>query len=127
MLRDSEELLAPAVNAAIAGLDLEDADAAAVKLAQRYAAAIDDAARAQELAELALEQIDDDISGRLYVQALAAKVETAAVLEKLGPRLLAVLTGLGATPAARAAIARKDTPVDGKPNRLGKLRAAREA
>src|SRR6266536_3621101 len=41
LLRDSTELLAPAVAETIAALALKPEDAAAVKLAQRYAAAID--------------------------------------------------------------------------------------
>lgn len=128
MLRDASELLAPAVTAAISALTLTDADTATVKLAQRYADAIDQAAIAQELADRALDRIDaGDLNARLYVQALAAKVEAKELLDKLGPKLLAVLEALGATPAARAAIARKGKPADGQPNRLAQLRAAREA
>ncbi len=72
MLRDSAELLAPAVAETIAALGLKPEDAAAVKLAQRYAKAIDGA------------ESESD--------ALAIH----------GHRLLAVLESLGATPAARA-------------------------
>src|SRR6266487_2820289 len=43
VLRDSAELLAPAVAETIAALGLKPEDAAAVKLAQRYAKAIDGA------------------------------------------------------------------------------------
>src|SRR5258708_37971617 len=72
MLRDAGELLGPAVAETVTGLTLAAADAAAVKLAQRYAAAIDGADNRAE------------------------------ALERLGPRLLAVLESLRATPAARA-------------------------
>src|SRR6266511_1663858 len=68
VLRDADELLLPAVSAAIGALTLEDSDAAVVKLAQAYAAAIDTDAEGDEL-------------------------------EKLGPKLLAALTALQATPA----------------------------
>ncbi len=93
MLRDAGELLGPAVTETIAALRLEDADTAAVKLAQRYAKAIDDG---------------DD------------------ALEKLGPKLLAVLESLGATPAARARLKEGRAP-DATEDPLRKLRAARRA
>ena len=95
MLRDSTELLAPAVAETIAALGLKPEDAAAVKLAQRYAAAID----------------ADDEGG---------------ALDRLGPKLHAVLESLGATPAARAKL-KGGRPADGKPNRLQGLRNARGA
>lgn len=104
-LRDTSELLYPAVQETIAGLGLLGSDAAAVKLAQRYARTID---RAHE-------------SGpKVYF----------ATLRWLGPELLKVLTELGATPAARAAIAKATKtgkPEDGKPNRLQQLRQTRGA
>jgi hypothetical protein len=85
MLRDADQLLAPAVAETVAALSLKPEDAAALKLAGHYARAIDDAARAQELAEKALAEMDpEDVMGRAYVQALAAKVEVKEVLEKLG-------------------------------------------
>jgi len=93
VLRDADELLAPAVAATVGKLQLEDADAAVVKLAQAYAAAI-----------------DTDTDGE--------------ALEKLGPKLLAALQALQATPAARA---RRRSGGGGNvgPNRLEELRAAR--
>lgn len=78
-LKDAGELLAPAVEATIASLRLEQQDAAAVKLARRYAAAIDDAA--------------DPIGALRY----------------LGPQLLSVLESLGATPAARVRLLKGGT------------------
>lgn len=128
MLRDAAELLAPAVEQTIATLTeaakIGDAEAGAVQLARRYAAAIDGAARADELAELALEAADDlDINTRLYIQALAAKVEQATLLEKLGPKLQAVLDALEATPAARHR-AKGGKPADAPPSKLAALRAA---
>jgi len=72
VLRDADELLLPAVEATLGKLTLEDADAAVVKLAQRYAAVID------------------------------ASETPAAALEVFGPKLLSALSALQATPAARA-------------------------
>jgi hypothetical protein len=92
MLRDSAELLAPAVAETIAALELKPEDAAAVKLAERYAAAI-----------------DNDGEGD--------------ALDRLGPKLHAVLESLGATPAARAKL-KGGRPADGKPSRLQQLRGA---
>jgi hypothetical protein len=96
MLRDADQLLGPAVTDTVAGLTLTAADSAAVKLAQRYAAAIDGAE------------------------------SHADALEKLGPKLLAALESLGATPQARARLKEGSAP-GGKPNRLAQLRAARPA
>ena len=90
MLRDSAELLAPAVAETIAALSLKAEDAAAVKLAERYAAAID---------------ADSD------------------ALDRLGPKLHAVLESLGATPAGRAKL-KGGRPADAAPNRLHALRSA---
>ncbi|OLF07747.1 hypothetical protein BLA60_25800 [Actinophytocola xinjiangensis] len=63
-----------AVSLALAGLTDNSRDAGAVKLAQRYAAVIDEAEVAQD------------------------------ALNELGPKLLAVLESLGATPKGRAAL-----------------------
>jgi hypothetical protein len=93
MLRDAGELLAPAVAGTITALTLTAADAAAVKLAERYAAAID------------------------------AGEDT---LEKLGPKLLAALESLGATPQARARL-KEGRAAGGKPSGLHALREAHRA
>lgn len=102
MLRDADELIAPAVEATVGALTLTDADAALVKLTRRYAAALDHAAVLAAEAEAVGEQLDpNDVTGRQRLAALAAKVDNQAVLGALGPRLLAALTALQATPAAR--------------------------
>jgi hypothetical protein len=99
-LRDVSELLWPAVEETIADLGLGSSDAAAVKLARRYARVIDQTSDAKQ----------------------------ASVLRWLGPELLKVLAELGATPAARAAMTKgKKQPGDDKPNRLQQLRNARGA
>lgn len=104
MLRDASELLYPAVCATLASLDIDTKDggkdAAAAKLAQQYARTIDEAP-----------------PGKAY----------AAALRWLGPELHKVLDSLGATPAARAAIART-APKPAAPaqeSKLDQLRAAR--
>ena len=96
-LRDASELLWPAVSETLTQLDLGREHAAAKKLAQRYAQVIDGA---------------ND-------QAWAARW--------LMPLLLDCLSELGATPAAKARLAKGGKPADGKPNRLAQLRAARGA
>ena len=73
-LRDASELLWPAVSLTLTQLDLTDEDAAAKKLAQRYAQVID--------------QHDDP----------------AWAMRWIGPLLLDALEQLGATPAARARV-----------------------
>jgi hypothetical protein len=106
-LRDASELLWPAVAETIASLGLKPEDAAAVKLARRYAQIID-------------AMPDHSPRGGPPDQAWAARW--------LMPLLLDTLTELGATPAARARLTKKgDKPADGKPSRLAQLRAARGA
>lgn len=125
MLRDADELIAPAVEATISACQLQDADAALAKLARRYAAAIDRAAELAADADTVSDRLDPgDATGRQQLTLLAAKVEDQAVLASLGPRLLAALTALGATPAARAR--RRSGGGDrAAPSRLQALREAR--
>jgi hypothetical protein len=95
MLRSVDNLIAPAVTETVDALDLAPEDAAAVRLAKQYAAAIDD----------------------------APMDERVKVLSDLGPRLLTALTELGATPKARAA-AMKGGGTRAE-SRLAAIRAAR--
>jgi hypothetical protein len=67
-----DNLLGPAVAETVAALTTTLEDKAAVQLAKRYAATIDEAE------------------------------DRAEAMEKLGPKLLTVLESLGATPASRA-------------------------
>jgi hypothetical protein len=128
MLRDADELLAPAVAQAIAALKLGPEDAAAVKLAGRYAAAIDQAAAVADDAARALEKADpDDADAQMHIYSLAAKVEEKELLEKLGPKLLAALESLGASPAARARLKEGKPGGSKKPGGLAALRQAHGA
>ncbi len=72
-LRPVDGLLAPVVAESVAALTLAPQDAAAARLARRYAEAID------------------------------AAEDTDAALDTYGPKLLAALAALGATPTARKA------------------------
>jgi len=116
-LRAADDLLAPAVAEMLRHLDLADEDIAAARLARRYAETIDNAAIiAADLADLAN---DEDLARRVAV--LAAKVDAQTVLDTLGPKLLAVLESLGATPKARAALRKGGTQGAGQ-GRLARLR-----
>ena len=79
-VRDADELLAPDVRATIAALKLDGQDAAAAQLALALANAID------------------------------AADKPAAALRWLGPELLKCLEALGATPAARARLPKREQP-----------------
>jgi hypothetical protein len=93
-IRDVDDLIGPAVADTIDQLTLQPEDHAAAQLATRYAAAID------------------------------AAEDTRAALDHLGPKLLAVLEQLGATPKARATLT-KGAAGRGGQSELAKLRAAR--
>ena len=92
-----EDQLAPAVSETLAALDLGPEHAGAVQLARRYAKVIDEAR------------------------------DPAWAARWIGPLLLAALTELGATPAARAQLAKGAKTAPQGPNRLDQLRASRGA
>lgn len=101
-LRDASELILPDVVAAVAELErsgrLRPEDAAAAKLAKRYARLIDTAAElAFGLEDLATEHPDHEA----MVEALLAKIHGSLTLDRLGPKLLAALDAIGATPKSR--------------------------
>ena len=89
--------LAPAVEETLAALGLGAEHAAAVQLARRYSAAIDQAK------------------------------DPAWAARWLGPLLLQSLEALGATPAAKAQLAKGAKTAPQGPNRLDQLRASRGA
>lgn len=96
-LRDASELLWPAVAETIASLDLKSEDAAAVKLAQRYARVIDQTPDAKQ----------------------------PSIMRWLGPELHRLLESLGATPAARAAMTKGGKTGNAPEDPLEALRKAR--
>lgn len=106
---DPPATLADAVRDAFAGMTQwrSPADVAAEQLAIRMAQQIDDAEKRSELARAA------DVDERL-----AAWCEVAATLDKLGPKLHAILRDLGSTVAGR-----KDIKVQERTaGRLARLR-----
>jgi len=110
-LRDASELLWPAVQETLTALGLGSEDAAARKLAQRYAQVID-----------GLPDRGEGTSERAHDQAWG--------LRWMGPLLLDCLVQLGATPVSRAQVekltkAGGGTPPDAGPNQLDRLRASR--
>lgn len=104
MLRDADELILPAVRESIAALeDRTDDDAiysAVIKLAERYAAAID---------------------------AAEGDKAQAWAMRNLGPLLLDCLESLGATPVAKTRTRGKEGTASGGTSRLATLRAAHTA
>lgn len=95
MLRDTSELLWPAVAETLTQLDLKPEDAGVKKLAQRYAQVIDQCDNPEWCARW------------------------------IFPLLLDALNALGATPAARAALTKKGGPAEIAEDPLAKLRTRR--
>lgn len=118
-----DRLLAPAVDDSLAALDLDPVDAALAKVAEKYAREIDGAAAAAGQADRVLREIDDDPDLSELVGALKAKLAYRSALENLGPKLVAVLDALGATPKARASASKGGAPRG--PSKLATLRATR--
>lgn len=107
-LKDAARLLAPAVAETIAAMGVPDGkDAAAIKLAEQYADVID----------------KSDGHCRGCEDPECKRGETSAwAMRWIGPLLLDCLAQLGATPAARAAITKKDKPAGGQKTGLQALR-----
>lgn len=105
-LQAADRLLAPAVAASLAVLDLPDEDQAAARLADTYARAIDEAKAAERWADKVLAKVDAESDTFDEVKALRLKLTARSALADLGPKLTALLVELGATPKARAAMAK---------------------
>ena len=113
MLRDTEDLLEPAVRESVDAIERTGADAAARRLAIQYAALIDTA--------------DGHCRG-CEDRATCGRGETSGwAMRWIGPLLLDTLAALGATPAARAQLAKGGKPKDAPRSRLQGLRDARGA
>lgn len=110
-----------ALTAALKAAGQDPTDGAAVALARRYAAHLD---RAEQLAEeLAGLRAEDDDQAKVLA-ALRARVDALTVAGDLGPKLLAALTALKLTPAARSAVvAGKEVTRDRPVNPVARLRA----
>lgn len=124
-LRSADHLLAPAVAETLSNLELSGEDLALSRLAQTYAEQIDRAAGAAAGADRVLREIDQGEDPDLYemVSALKAKLSERAAVSDLGPKLLAALDALGASPKARASAAKGG----GSRGARGKLAAIRDS
>lgn len=106
-----------ALDEALNNVTVQTRDKAAVALARRYAALLDEAAPASRYREpllLISQALPADPPIEKAFRTIADALGAHSVASDLGPKLLAVLTALGMTPAGRGA---KDAtpPPDGKP------------
>lgn len=113
----NERKLAPAVDETLGNLDLSPQDAALARLAQQYARTIDQAAAIA--AQAARLPFDPDTAEA--VEQLRKRVSAQVTMADLGPKLLAALDALQATPKSRAQ-AGKPAPA-GTKSKLSALRA----
>jgi hypothetical protein len=145
----NRELL-PSISATLAELKLDEVDSAASQLLRRYAQQLDDSIWAERAADKVLKRIevgglkdasghvlpDDDFtewtdderaSLREEVGALRAKLAARTAVADLGPKLLTVLEAIGATPMARAKIAKMVPPsaAAGTPEWLADMQSRR--
>ncbi|MFD4196631.1 terminase small subunit [Amycolatopsis thermoflava] len=108
-LQSTDRQLAPAVAETLTNLELSEQDKAVSRLARTYAEQIDRAAgaaaQADHVLRLAVEREEDPDTLEL-IRALKAKLAERTAVTDLGPKLLAALVELGATPKARAAAAK---------------------
>jgi hypothetical protein len=116
--------IARALSAALRDTQFLERDRGTVALARRYAALIEEAAAVAEELERV---IPEDESTAQQLARLRSRCDAMTVASDLGPKLLAALTALGMTPAARAASTKGGTPDVGNPagDALARLRAAR--
>jgi hypothetical protein len=110
-MSSTDRLLTPAILATLAELDLTDADAGAAQLARRMSQQIDDAAWVERAADKILEAVAEKgwVAGdSIYdeVDALRRKLSARLAVSDIGPKLLAVLDDLGATPMSRAKLSK---------------------
>jgi hypothetical protein len=110
--------MAAVVDETLGQLVLGPEDAAAAALARRYAVTIDEA---RELAEAAA-RVPYDPDTAAQVARLRERVQAHVVMVELGPKLLAALDALHATPAARAKVAKPKTGATAG-SKLAQLRA----
>ena len=94
-LRDAAELVSPALEESLSALDLDGKDAAVVALARSYARVLD------------------------------TSRDPAWSARWVGPLFLDALTALGATPAAKAALAKGQQRGQSGPSKLDELRMRR--
>lgn len=118
----------PEVARTVEALRHEQPYAGAVRLALKYARAIDDAQAIAAAADRIEIDPAEDAAAYRELDKLRAKVAALTVLQDLGPRLLAVLVELRATPKARtpASAAGQDGGTSGVSASVRALAALRE-
>lgn len=119
---DTDRKITPAVESTLGTLALEPEDAALARLALGYARTIDQAAAIASAAQ----RIPYDPDTAEQVKRLAARVSAHATMADLGPKLLAALDALGATPKARSATGKAGS-LPAKANPLQLLRSGQLA
>lgn len=115
--RPAEGEMTGKVRESLGHLELRPEDAGIAALAAGYAETMD---RAAELAEAAAQAAYDPDTA-VQVARLRQRVEAHVVMVDLGPKLLAALDALGATPKSRAQVLKPAPPGTGK-SRLASLR-----
>jgi hypothetical protein len=113
----NDRKLTPAVEETLGTLQLAPEDAAVARLALSYARTIDQAAAIAALAA----KLPFDPDTAEAVEQLRKRVSAQATMGDLGPKLLAALDALGATPKARAS-AGKTPPAGAAVSKLAALR-----
>jgi hypothetical protein len=108
--------LAAAVAETLAAVPAQPEDAGVRALAARYARTIDEAAALAD----SLAQLPYDPDTAQQVARLRQRVEAHIVMVELGPKLLAALEALNASPRARAATGKPLAPAG--PSALHRLR-----
>ena len=110
------------VEATIAALTLEDADAAALELARTYARELDGAAAVRARADKAVKEarLRGDDEHAAEVESLRAKLSERSALVAIGGALHKLLESLQATPKARGGF-------KAPPSRTGTLHHLRSA
>lgn len=112
----NDRKLTPAVEETLEKLTLQPEDAALARLVLSYARTIDQAAAIA--AHAAKIPFDPDTADE--VKRLASRVSAQVTMSDLGPKLLAALDALGASPKARAAVG-KPAP-SGSASKLNAMR-----
>lgn len=103
--------MADRVEETLESLHLESADDAVAALAMEYARTLDRAAAiAAAATKIMMSLAWDDMDGHDQIKAILKRVGAHAAVSDLGPKLLACLDALMATPKTRAALQKPKAP-----------------
>jgi hypothetical protein len=108
-VQSADRLLLPEAERTLAALDDSPVDAAARRMLTVYARQIDDAKRAETHADAVLRRAAKagaDETLLEQISALRLKLAARTAVSDVGPKFVALLAELKATPAARAKLAR---------------------